>query len=82
VTLPVTVDSPGDIVGAAFTLTYNNQYLTLIDIQSSFFDTFANQWASIVPPPHPMPPIQITVGSIGYTQPLLYSQINGCNMKK
>lgn len=80
VTLPITVDHPGDIVGAAFTLTYNSQYLTLIDVQSNFFDTFANQWSSIVPQPNPMPPTQISVGGINYSQPLLYSQINSGTM--
>ncbi len=51
VTLPVTVDDPVGIAGAAFTLTYDTTKLTLTSIASSFFDTFANQW--IGPPTVP-----------------------------
>ncbi|MEA3358467.1 MAG: cohesin domain-containing protein [Thermodesulfobacteriota bacterium] len=72
--VPITIDQPEKILGAAFTICFDSQYLTIVDIQSSFFETFANQWSSIVPAPNPTPPSNITVGGINYTQPLLYKQ--------
>ena len=73
VLLPITVDTPEEIAGAVFTLTYNSSYFTLTDIQSSFFDEFTNQWLALDPVPDPIPPGQITVDGTEYTRPLLFN---------
>ena len=69
--VPITVDNSTTIAGAAFTVTYDTTHLTLTEIQSTFFDTFANQWAGLANPPNPLPPNSVTVDSINYDQPLI-----------
>jgi len=73
VLLPITVDNPGNIAGAVFTLTYNSSYLILTAITSTFFDTFTNQWQTLDPVPDPLPPGQVTVDEQDYSQPLLFN---------
>jgi hypothetical protein len=75
--LPVTIDIPVNTAAAVFTLTYNTQYLTLTDIQSSFFETFFNQWNALTPQPVPLPPDQVTVDGTVYTQPIESRTISG-----
>jgi len=41
--VPITVDAPDGIAGAAFTITYNTNALS-VDVSSVFFDTFAVQF--------------------------------------
>ena len=60
--VPITVDVPGEIAGAAFTVIYDAGNLTLSNVSSTFFDTFANQGIS---------PTTVTVDSVVYDQPLL-----------
>jgi hypothetical protein len=79
-TLAVSVDDPTDISGAAFTVTYDGEFLTLIDLQSDFFDTFANQWAQIDPPPDPQPPDSVEVDGQLYVQPLLSNDITDATL--
>lgn len=73
VLLPITVDSPGNIAGAVFTLIYNSNFLTLAGITSTFFDTFTNQWTELTPAANPIPPGQVTVDGQDYDQPLLFN---------
>jgi hypothetical protein len=75
VVLPITVDVPGGIAGAAFTLTYDTTKLTLDSITSTFFDTFTNQWSSLLPVPNPLPPGTVVVDNVTYNQPLLKNTV-------
>ncbi|MFC1886737.1 hypothetical protein ACFLZM_06755 [Thermodesulfobacteriota bacterium] len=65
-TLNVRVDNPGEIAGAAFTVKYNTAELTLTNVTSTFFDTFANQLANA-----PIPYTSVEVGGEVYDQPLI-----------
>ena len=80
VSVPITIDIPENIAGAVFTLTYNSSYFTLIDIQSSFFDTFTNQWLALSPVPDPIPPGQVTVDGTDYTRPLVFNNITNATL--
>ncbi len=64
--VPITVDDPTGIAGAAFTLDYNSSNIS-ITVDSTFFDTFANQFAGT--------PAEgtdsVTVDGQTYYQPLL-----------
>jgi len=73
VQIPVLVDNPAKIAGAAFTITYDDDNLTLDSIESTFFDTFANQWAELESAPVPYPPSSVEVDSVVYYKPLLTS---------
>jgi len=73
--VPITVDNPVGIAGAAFTVTYDTTALTLIDIESTFFDTFANQWVGT--PNEASAPTSVTVDSQTYSQPLITNDITG-----
>ena len=75
--IPITVDDPVGIAGAAFTITYDTDSLYLSDIQSDFFDTFEKQWGALIPAPDPYPPSSVEVDSITYTQPLLQNLVTG-----
>jgi len=68
----ITVDQAQGIAGAAFTVTYDKTKVTLIEVTSTFFETFATQkskvttWTSAIP----------TAAELGgYDQPLLHSDI-------
>lgn len=49
----VTIDNPAGVAGAAFTIIYEADKITLTAIESGFFDTFANQWTQFTPPVTP-----------------------------
>ena len=76
VQIPIMVDNPATLAGAAFTITYSSD-LTLEAVESTFFDTFANQWAALSSPPSPLPPPSVTVDSVAYDQPLVTNTITG-----
>ncbi len=78
--LPITVDVPGNIAGAVFTLSYNSSYFTLTGITSTFFDTFTNQWQALSPVPNPLPPAQVSVDGTDYSQPLLFNNLSGATL--
>jgi len=73
--IPVTVDVPAGIACASFTLIYDNSKITLTNIQSTFFDTFLNQWNTMNPVPDPLPPTSVEIEGVTYTQPLLKNNI-------
>ncbi len=89
--------SPGDVVsvnvslvnydqeqiaGAVFTLTYNADYLTLVEVNSTYFDTFSNQWQLLTPVPDPLPPTSVVVDGRTYTSPLNDNTIDSSSLKK
>ena len=74
--IPIKVDNPDKIAGAAFTITYDNNII-LNTVESTFFDTFANQWASLDPVPDPVPPSSVEVDGTVYDQPLITNTITG-----
>lgn len=78
--IPIAVDNPVGIAGAAFTIEYDTDNLILSEIQSDFFAAFSNQWAALSPPPNPFPPTSVTVDSVTYTQPLLNNLVPGSGM--
>ena len=69
--IPITVDDPTGIAGAAFTLEYDTSLLS-ITVDSTFFDTFANQFVGT--------PAEgtnsVTVDGQTYTQPLITNSIS------
>lgn len=71
------VDVATGIAGAAFTIQYDTANLTLATVTSTFFDTFASQWAGLTPVPDPLPPTSVTVDSQPYTQPLIRNDVTG-----
>jgi hypothetical protein len=73
VAIPITVDVPNTIAGAAFTITYDSTKITLTGVQSTFFDTFANQWTALGLTPPTVD--DMTVNGILYEQPLLENEI-------
>jgi hypothetical protein len=75
VQVPITVDVPNGIAGAAFTITFDSSKITLSDVQSTFFTTFQNQWNALIPVPDPLPPISAEVGGVVYTRPLLTNPV-------
>jgi hypothetical protein len=77
VNVDVMVDDPLGIAGASFTVTYDSANVTLTNVESTFFDTFAQQWAELDPQPDPLPPNSVTVDSVEYTQPLLSNDVPG-----
>ena len=75
VTVDVTVADYNQehIAAAAFTLSYNGDYLTLTGIESAFFATFSDQWNALQPVPDPLPPTSVVVDNRQYTQPILFA---------
>ena len=73
VSLNVSVNNPIDISAALFKLSYNKNYLQLTGVDSTFFDTFENQWSLLNPAPQPTPPTGVTVDGNNYTQPVLFN---------
>jgi len=71
VSIDVAVDDPSQIAGAAFTVLYDTEDLTLTSVTSTFFDTFANQGIT---------PVDVTVEGVLYTQPLVTNTITGTTM--
>ena len=80
VQIPITVDDPSAIAGAAFTVTYDSANLTLTNVGSAFFDTFTNQWIALDPQPDPLPPDSVEVGGQPYDQPLILNDVAGGTM--
>ena len=68
--VPITVSDPAGIAGAAFTLEYNTDALT-VDIESTFFDTFASQFAGT------QAPTSVEVDGQTYIQPLVSNDVSG-----
>ena len=62
--LNILVDEAANTAGASFTLTYSKTSLTLVQVASNFFGTFAAQGVT---------PTQIVVDNITYYGPLLYN---------
>jgi hypothetical protein len=75
VQIPIIVDDPVDIAGAAFTIQYDGASLTLSAVESDFFDTFANQWTALSL--NPSPPDSVEVDSVTYDQPLVDNRVTG-----
>lgn len=80
VQVPISVDDPTGIAAAAFTITYDTSSITLTDVQSTFFETFQNQWNEIDLVPDPLPPASVEVGGVTYIQPLLKNDISSGTM--
>jgi len=78
--IPITVNDPSAIAGAAFTITYDSDNLTLDNVGSAFFDTFTNQWIALDPQPDPLPPGSVDVGGQPYDQPLILKDVAGGTM--
>ena len=68
--VPIAVSDPTGIAGAAFTLEYNTDALT-VDIESTFFDTFASQFAGT------QAPTSVEVDGQTYIQPLVTNDVSG-----
>jgi len=66
VSVDITVDDPSQIAGAAFTVLYDTEDLTLTGVSSTFFDTFANQGITQT---------SVTVDGETYTRPLAINDI-------
>ena len=75
--IPITVDNPVGIAGAAFTIEYKCAHYTTPVVQSTFFDTFTSQWAALNPAPDPYPPTSVVVDSQTYYQPLVDNHVTG-----
>ena len=65
----ITVDDPQYILGAAFTVRYDTDHLTLTSVESSFFDTFENQFDEA--DAYNDPPTSVTVDQVTYLSPLV-----------
>jgi hypothetical protein len=70
-TVQITVDSGSEIAGASFTVTYDTNNLTLDEVESSFFGTFADQIVT---------PESVTVDTETYYSPLVYAASTGGSM--
>ena len=76
VSIDVTVDNPSQIAGAAFTVLYDTEDLTLNSVTSTFFDTFANQFVGT--PNEATAPTSVEVppdSGVIYYQPLITNDI-------
>ena len=74
----VDVNDATEIAAAAFTITYDANALELqADIETPFFQTFADQWASITPQPNPMPDNAVVVDGTSYTKAVAVNQTPG-----
>jgi len=71
----ITVTDPTGIAGAAFTLSYDTDILEITDVGSTFFDTFANQFAGTDAD------TSVPVGGTTYYQPLLTNPVSGTGMR-
>ncbi len=78
VQVTISVDTPDPVAGASFTIAYDNTNLHLTAVDSSFFDTFSNQWVEFGATGSP--PTSVTVGGTTYTKPLITNGISGGTM--
>lgn len=76
-TIDVVVDDPTGIAAAAFTIAYDTDAITLSNVESAFFDTFANQWVQFSPPVTPPDSVDIGDPPVTYTQPLVWQSSAG-----
>ena len=76
--IDITADDPVGIAGAAFTLEYDTSALT-VTVDSSFFDTFANQFADAGTPAGY--PTEVEVDGVTYYQPLITNGVTGTGMR-
>ena len=74
VSIGIIVTNPEGIAGASFTVNFNPA-LTLTDVQSSFFPTFAAQWT--LAGTDPVPDTSVTVGAVTYNQPMVTNPNTG-----
>ncbi len=74
--------STEEIAATAFTIEYKTEYLILEHIESSFFDSFNNQWALLPSSLNPAPPSSVVVGGQTFTQPLLFNTAEGSSKGK
>lgn len=65
----VEVDDAQYILGAAFTVQYDTARLSLTSVESTFFDTFENQFEEAGA--YNDPPVSVTVDEVTYTSPLV-----------
>ena len=70
--IPITVDDPTGIAGAAFSLVFSDSLS--VSVESSFFDTFINQFSVCGLTPEEIDEIEIPVG---YSQPLVTNEVSG-----
>ncbi len=75
VQVSISLDKPANTLGAVFTINYDTDYLTLNQVISPFFQSFAQQWASSSTPPDPVPPSQVTVDGVTYVQPVVINPV-------
>jgi len=75
VPVPIIVDNPAQIAGAAFTLKYNTSALS-VDVTSTFFDTFARQFAGTAAEGT----TSVAVNGETYDQPLIANPFPGTGM--
>jgi hypothetical protein len=78
VQIPITVDDPVGVAGAAFTIQYDTNALSVI-VSSDFFDTFANQWVGT--PGEGQAPTSVVVDGVTYYQPLIENEVSGTGMR-
>ena len=69
--IAITVDNPTGIAGAAFTIEYDTNSLTVF-VDSALFDTFANQWIGT---PNPQAPTSVLVDGVTYTEPVIANEV-------
>lgn len=77
-TVAVTVNDASQIAASAFTITYDQTALEIqANIETPFFQTFANQWATITPQPDPMPENSVVVNGATYTKAVVINHTPG-----
>lgn len=69
VTMQIRVDHPEEIMGAAFTVAYDTKHLQLTAVDSSFFDTFKNQFTAANATNKDLE--KTTVAGVTHTRPLI-----------
>lgn len=70
------------IAAAVFTLTYNSDYLSLISVDSNFFDSFINQWDLLNPGPDPSPDTSVVVDGQTFSKPLIHNTVGSSSSTK
>lgn len=68
----VTIDDATVVAGASFTIKYDTASLSLTNVESTFFDTFANQ---NIPTPNDQG--YVTVDAVDYYRPLIHNTVSG-----
>ncbi len=73
----ISLDTPDSVQGAAFTVSYDTDYLTLTAVTSPFFKTFEQQWNEMTSPPDPLPPLQVIIDGVTYDRPFVFNAVPG-----